>query len=128
MTNYAVDFRELRVYSSALQATTTVFKLSKKFPHEEKYSLTEQITKSSRSVCANIAEAWRKRRYLKAFVSSLTKAEAEAAETRVWLEIAYCCGYLDKDQYETLEKDYNRIAGMLNRMIQTADKWTQVKV
>lgn len=128
MGSYVKDFRELRVYLCALQAATNVFNLTKKFPSEEKFSLSEQILKSSRSVCANIAEAWRKRRYKKAFLSSLTVAEGEAAETRVWLEIAHNCGYLDETQYCDLEREYNSIAAMLNRMIQTSDKWTQYKI
>jgi four helix bundle protein len=125
MGSYVKDFRELKVYLCALQAATEVFNLTRQFPCEEKFSLPEQVVKSSRSVCANIAEAWRKRRYSKSFLSSLTIAEGEAAETRVWLEIAYKCGYLNEIQYNDLEKDYNSVAAMLNRMIQTADKWTQ---
>lgn len=81
-------FRELEVYQLAMEAALRIFEISKSFPVEERYSLTDQIRRSSRSVCANIAEAWRKRRYPNAFVSKLSDAEAEAAETQVWLEFS----------------------------------------
>ena len=79
-----------------MAAAVHIFEISKRFPVEERYSLTDQVRRSSRSVCANIAEAWRKRRYPGAFVSKLKDAEAEAAETELWLEVAVRCGYLDQ--------------------------------
>jgi four helix bundle protein len=87
--------RDLNVYQMAFEAAMRIFELTKSFPKEETYSLTDQIRRSSRSVCSNIAEAWRKRRYEAAFVSKLNDAEAEAAETQTWLEFSAKCGYLD---------------------------------
>ena len=87
-------FRELEVYQLAVESAMRIFEVSKLFPVDEKYSLTDQIRRSSRSVCANIAEGWRKRRYPNAFVSKLSDADAESAETQVWLEFAVRRGYL----------------------------------
>ncbi len=89
MGNNIRDFRELEVYQLALEAAMQIFQFSKAFPAEERYSLTDQMRRCSRSVCANVGEAWRKRRYPNAFVSKLSDAEAEAAETQVWLEMDY---------------------------------------
>lgn len=117
-------FRELDVYHLAMEAALEIFKLTKSFPPEEKYSLTDQVRRSSRSVCANIAEAWRKRRYANAFVSKLSDAEAEAAETQVWLEMAVRCGYLDSEKSKLLEQQYEHILGKLVKMISHPDHWT----
>jgi four helix bundle protein len=116
-------FRELDVYQMAMDAAMEIFELSKRFPVEEKYSLTDQVRRSSRSVCANIAEAWRKRRYPSAFVSKLSDAEAEAAETEVWLEMAVRCGYLDQAQAAALENEYERVLGKLVNMISHPEQW-----
>ncbi len=89
--------RELNVWQDAMNAATEIFEASKLFPHEEKYALTDQIRRSSRSVAANIAEAWRKRRYEAAFRSKLNDSEAEACETQTWIEIALRCGYLESN-------------------------------
>ncbi len=89
---------DLEVYRKAFDAAMRIFELSKRFPNEETYSLTDQIRRCSRSVCSNLAEAWRKRRYEAAFVSKLSDSETEAAETQVWLEFAVKCGYLDRDE------------------------------
>jgi four helix bundle protein len=86
---------DLEVYQIAFKAAMEIFKLSKVFPSEEKYSLTDQIRRSSRSVCANLAEAWRKRRYKAAFIAKLSDSESEAAEVQVWLKFAVECGYLE---------------------------------
>src|SRR5512139_2648115 len=99
-------FRELDVYKLAMAAAMDIFELTKCFPVEERYSLTDQVRRCSRSVCANIAEAWRKRRYPAAFVSKLSDAEAEAAETQVWLEMAVRCGYLDQSKSAVLKQQY----------------------
>lgn len=96
MTQKIVRHTELEVYKKAFNCATEIFELSKKFPREEMYSLTDQIRRSSRSVCANLAEAWRKRRYETAFISKLTECEGEAAETQTWIEFAVAVGYLDK--------------------------------
>ncbi len=85
---------ELEVYQLAFEAAMQIFELSKRFPVEERYSLTDQVRRSSRSVCANLAEAWRKRRYEAAFVAKLNDSEAEAAETQTWIEFAVKCNYL----------------------------------
>jgi four helix bundle protein len=96
-----------------------IFELSKQFPTEEKFSLTSQIRKASRSVCGNPAEAWRKRRYEAAFVSKLCDCEGEAAETQTWLEFSVKCGYLSRDEGKDLYSQYDQILGKLVRMINT---------
>jgi four helix bundle protein len=116
-------FRDLEVYQLAMESAMGIFEASKKFPAEEKYSLTDQIRRSSRSVCANIAEAWRKRRYPNAFVSKLSDAEAESAETQVWLEFAVKCGYLDQAITNKLEEDYDHIMGKLVNMMNRPEDW-----
>jgi len=100
-----------------------IFEITKSFPPEEKYSMVDQIRRSSRSVCANLAEAWRKRRYQAAFVAKLNDAESEAGETQVWLEFAQRCGYLHGPKVKELDETYDQIIGQLVRMIQEADKW-----
>ena len=110
--------RDLDVYRLAFSAAMQIFELSKAFPKEETYSLTDQIRRSSRSVCANIGEGWRKRRYPAAFVSKLNDSEAEAAETQVWLEFAVECGYLDAEATRELYRTYDHILGKLVNMIQ----------
>ena len=117
-------FRELRVYQASMAAALQVFEITKAFPSEEKFSLTDQIRRSSRSVCANIAEGWRKRRYEAAFVAKLNDAEAEAAETQVWLEIARHCGYLTELTFNELDAAYESIQSMLIKMISDPSKWT----
>src|SRR5574341_1374439 len=106
-------FRELDVYRTAMDSTMQVFQLSKSFPAEERYSLTDQVRRSSRSVCANLAETWRKRRYEAAFVSKLSDAETEAAETQVWAEIAYHSGYLKPEVFAQLDNAYDKIIGQI---------------
>jgi four helix bundle protein len=110
-------FRELEVYQLAMETAMNIFQASKSFPNEERYSLTDQIRRSSRSVCANIAEAWRKRRYPNAFVSKLSDADSEAAETPAWLEFALRCGYLDQNFFDELTKAYDNIMGKLVNMM-----------
>ena len=117
-------FRELDVYKMAMEAAMGIFELTKRFPAEERYSLTDQVRRSSRSVCTNIAESWRKRRYSAAFVSKLSDAEAEAAETEVWLEMAVRCGYLDQSKSAVLEQHYEHILGKLIIMMSHPDQWT----
>jgi four helix bundle protein len=116
-------FRDLDVYQNALAAGLRVYELTKRFPAEEKYSLTDQIRRSSRSVCANIAEAWRKRRYEAAFVSKLSDAETEAAETQVHIEFAVRHGYVGEDEFREIDDAYERILGQLVKMIEQPDKW-----
>ena len=117
------EHTDLEVYRKTFDAAMLIFELSKKFPKEETYSLTDQIGRSSRSVCANLAEAWRKRRYKAAFISKLSDAESEAAETQVWIEFAMKCGYLERDQSTPLYKFYDEILRMLVAMINRPQSW-----
>lgn len=105
-----------------------IFELSNQFPREETYSLTDQIRRSSRSVCANIAEGWRKRRYEAAFVSKLSDAEAEAAETQTWLDFAFECGYIQEDTKKKLWINYDHVIGKLVNMIHNPAPWVLSKV
>jgi four helix bundle protein len=114
---------ELDVYRGAFEAAMEIFRLSKGFPKEETYSLTDQIRRSSRSVCANLAEAWRKRRYEGAFVSKLSDAEAEAAETQVWIEFAVNCEYMDRQIARTLYERYERALATIVGMINHPQTW-----
>ncbi|RLC89861.1 MAG: four helix bundle protein [Chloroflexi bacterium] len=115
--------RDLEVYQRAFDAAMRIFDLSKSFPREERYSLTDQIRRSSRSVCANLAEAWRKRRYEKAFISKLSDSESEAAETQVWLEFAVKCGYMRRDEAAVLYQTYDGIIGTIVGMITHPETW-----
>lgn len=117
------SFKELRVWQNAMDAAMSVYKLSKRFPAEEKYSLTDQFRRSSRSVPANIAEAWRKRRYEAAFVSKLNDAEGEAAETQTWTELALRCGFLSPAEASDLDHQYEQILGQLVVMIERPGDW-----
>jgi len=118
------DFRELDVYQLAMDSAMRIYEVSKRFPNEERYSLTDQIRRSSRSVCANIAEAWRKRRYPNSFISKLSDADAEAAETQVWLEFTVRCGYLDSGSVGELSGVYDQIIGKLVNMRTHPEQWT----
>ena len=115
--------RELDVYRVGFEAAMRVFELTKRFPREERFSLTDQIRRSSRAVCANLAEAWRKRRYEGAFLLKLNDAEAEAAETQVWLEFASQCNYLDPAIADGLSRTYDNILGKLVNMITHPKSW-----
>ncbi len=117
------NHEDLEVYKIAFDAAMEIFELSKNFPKEEKYSLIDQIRRSSRSVCANLAEAWRRRRYKGSFLSKLNDAEAEAAETQVWLKFAVKCQYLPVDSGKKLYSQYNQILGLIVVMTNSADKW-----
>ena len=114
---------ELDVFRLAYQAAMRIYDHSKSFPRDEVYSLTDQIRRASRSVCTNIAEAWRKRRYQAAFVNKLNDAEAEAAETQVWLRFRSDCGYLEVKLADELMAEYDNIIGKLVRMITHPDPW-----
>jgi four helix bundle protein len=118
-----IRHQDLDVYRKAFDASMQIFELSKDFPKEETYSLTDQIRRSSRSVCANIAEAWRKRRYQAAFISKLNDCEAEAAETQTWLEFAVRCQYMEPEIGRTLFKIYDEIISILVTMIKNSDSW-----
>ena len=117
---------DLDVYKTAFDAAMRIFELTKPFPVAERYSLTDQVRRSSRSVCANIAEAWRKRRYPAAFVAKLSDSESEAAETEVWLHFTVECGYLQSAEAKPIYQEYEQILGMLVRMIDDAPRWTRI--
>jgi four helix bundle protein len=114
---------ELEAYRKAADVAMKVFEHSKAFPKEETYSLTDQVRRSSRSVCANLAEAWRKRRYKAAFICKLCDAEGEAAETQVWLEFAVKCGYLKREEAVPLYQTYDEILRLLVSIIRKPDPW-----
>jgi len=113
--------RELEVYRLAFDTAMEIFQISKSFPVEEKYSLTDQIRRSSRSVCTNLAEAWRKRRYRAVFVNKLSDSEQEAAETQTWLEFAWKCNYINEEIFKRLDDKYEHIFAMLITMERKAD-------
>ena len=113
--------RDLEVYNLAFDTAMEIYNISKNFPVEEKYSLTDQIRRSSRSVCANLAEAWRKRKYVAVFVNKLSDSECEAAETQTWLEFALKCAYINKGLFDKLDECYEHIFAMLVTMERKAD-------
>ncbi len=115
---------DLEVYQVAFEAAMQIFELSRKFPVEERYSLTDQIRRSSRSICANLAEAWRKRIYEASFVAKLSDSTAEAAETQTWIHFAIRCQYLDATTGADLLKTYDRIIGMLINLTRNSKAWT----
>jgi len=121
----AQGFRELRVYQLAFAAAQRIFEISKRFPSEERYSLTDQIRRATRSVCSNIAEAWRKRRYPAAFVSKLSDADTEAAETQAWLDFALACGYIRKADFDKLDGQYDHVCRQLCLMMDSPESWCQ---
>jgi four helix bundle protein len=115
--------QDLVIYKIAFDAAMRIFELSKQFPYEERFSLTDQVRRSSRSVCANMAEAWRKRRYQAAFIAKLSDCESEAAETQTWIEFAVKCGYLDVETGRELYGKYNQILSGLVTMSKNSSSW-----
>jgi four helix bundle protein len=116
--------KELEVWQDAMASAMEIFQMTRTFPAEEKYSLVDQIRRSSRSVAANISEAWRKRRYEAAFISKLNDSEAEASETQTWIEVAFRCSYIGKQTAEDLDRKYEHILARLVSMSRDAGKWT----
>ena len=116
-------FRDLKVYKLSFDLVMNIFRLSKGFPKEEIYSLTDQIRRASRSVCTNIAEAYRKRVYPKHFVSKLTDADGECSETIVWLDFALHCEYISKENYELIINQYSEVGRMLGSMMLHPEKF-----
>jgi four helix bundle protein len=114
---------DLEVYRRAFAAAMRIFALKKNFPKEERYSLTDQIRRSSRSACANIGEAWRKRRYQAAWISKLSDSEAEATETQVWLQFSVECDYISREVGAELYTEYDAILGMLVDLITHPEEW-----
>ena len=115
--------RDLDVYKMAFAAAMRIFRLTKKYPKEEMYSMTDQIRSSSRSVCSCISEAWRKRRYKKVFINKISDAQQEAGETQTWLEFSLECEYVDKSVFDELDSEYQKILGKLNKMEIKADSF-----
>jgi len=127
MTQRINSVRELNVYRLAFDTAMEIFELSKRFPPEEKFSLTDQVRRSSRSVCTNISEAWRKRRYEAVFVNKLTDAEQEAAETQTWLEFALACKYISSETFKELDERYEHIFAQIVTMERKADSFCKSK-
>lgn len=119
----ATGFRNLTVYKKAFALAMELFNISKIFPKEEQYGLTSQIRNCSRSVCASIGEAYRKRRYPAHFVSKMSDADMENSETQVWLDFALNCKYISKKEYEDLTADSEEVGRLLNHMIENPDKY-----
>ena len=118
------SYKELRVYQTAIDAAMRIFEITKRFPAEERFSMVDQMRRALRSVCSNIGEAWRKRRYPAHFASKLSDSEGEAEETRVFLELAFRCGYILQEEMEQLDSTYDGILAQLVHMIDHKDQWT----
>ena len=116
-------FRDLSVYQRAFTAAMKIFQITKGFPVEERYSLVDQIRRASRSVCSNVAEGWRKRKYEAVFRNKLTDAMQEASETQCWLEFSHACEYINQTTFDELDKEYEAIIAMLNRMEMKSEKF-----
>lgn len=121
-------YEGLTVYRSAFQLAMDIFEISKSFPKEEKYSLTDQVRRSSRSVCANIAEGYRKRVYPKSFAAKIIDSDGECSETLVHLKFAFSCQYISNEIYEYFEKNYGEVGRILNYMYQNPEKFTPKEV
>lgn len=117
------SFRDLKVYQKAFELAMDIYQLSKSFPSEEKYSLTDQIRRSSRSVCSNIGEAYRKRKYPAHFVSKCTDADMENTETQVWFDFLLACKYIDDEKFKALNDKAEEVGRMINHMITNPDKY-----
>ena len=115
--------KDLNVYKQAYKLAMEIFELTKKFPSEEKYSLTSQIRRSSRSICLNLREAWAKRRYEAHFVSKLTDCDGENSETESSLDFAKDCGYISAEQHRSLTSNCKKIGGMLGNMVKRAESF-----
>jgi four helix bundle protein len=118
-----MSFKKLLAYENGFSLAMEIFEVSKSFPKEERYSLTDQIRRSSRSVCANISEAYRKRRYEKHFISKLTDSDAENSETQTWLEFAFKCGYISSEIKQQLNDRSLEIGKLIHYMINNPGKF-----
>ncbi len=118
-----MKYQDLLAYKKGFEVAMAIFPVSKSFPKEEKYSLTDQIRRSSRSVCANIAEAYRKRDYPRHFHSKLTDCDAENSETQTWLEFAHACEYITNEVFQTLTEKNNEVGKLINYMILNPEKF-----
>jgi four helix bundle protein len=118
------SYLDLDVYNLSFKLAMSIFNLTKTFPKEEKYSLVDQMLRSSRSVSANVSEAFRARRYKKSFISKLVIAQCEASETQTWLDFANACKYIDETEYKEMHNEYEHVLAMILNMIKNVDKWT----
>jgi four helix bundle protein len=118
------SYLDLDVYNLSFKLAMSIFNLTKTFPKEEKYSLVDQMLRSSRSVSANVSEAFRARRYKKSFISKLAIAQCEASETQTWLDFANACKYIDETEYKEMHNEYEHVLAMILNMIKNVDKWT----
>jgi four helix bundle protein len=116
-------FRDLDVYKRAFAAAMTIYQITKTFPRDENHSLVDQMRRSSRSVCSNLAESWSKRRYKAVFKNKITDAMQEGSETQCWLEFGLACGYIGEDEFHRIDDEYEQILSMLNTMEKNADKF-----
>jgi len=116
-------FKELLAYKLAYELAMTIFKISEQFPKEERYALTDQIRRSSRAVCANIAEGYRKRLYIKHYISKLTDADGECSETIVWLNFAKDCNYISVEKMQELEQRYEEVGKLIAYMMNNPEKF-----
>ena len=116
-------FRDLEVYRRAFNAAMEIFEITKTFPHEERFSMIDQMRQSSRSVCSNIAEGWRKRKYEPVFCNKMTDSMQEASETQCWLEFAQACRYVSNDVFLSMDQEYENIIGMLMSIEKKSDKF-----
>jgi four helix bundle protein len=117
------NYKEVKVYKLAFEQAMDIFETSKAFPKEEKYSLTDQIRRSSRSVCTNLAEAYRRKRYPAHFVSKITDSDSENSETSAWFDFALACKYISEQKHETMNLRNEEIGRLLNHMINNPDKY-----
>ncbi len=124
MTEKIKTHRDLKVFQLSIEAGMEIFRLTKSFPKEETYSLTDQVRRSSRSVSGNLAEAFRKRKYPKHFISKLSDCEGEAAETQVWLDYALKCEYIDLETHNSLNDKYDHIIAMIVNMSAKSENWS----
>lgn len=118
-----MSFKTLLAYQKAFELSMEVFELSKSFPKEETYSLTDQIRRSSRSICTNIAEAYRKKAYQKHFISKLTDADSENSETQVWIDFSNACSYINMELQQNLTTKSIEVGKLINFMIANPEKF-----
>jgi four helix bundle protein len=116
-------FRDLEVYQPAFEVAMRIFEITKTFPVDEKRSMVDQIRRSSRPVCSNLAEGWRKRKYKAVFVNKITDSMEEASETQTWLQFSFACNYISKDLFKELDEECEKIISMLNSVERNADKF-----
>jgi four helix bundle protein len=123
----ALGYESLKVFQMAFEMTMDIFEISKRFPKEETYSLTDQVRRSSRSVCANIGEGYRKRIYPKSFVSKMADSDGECSETMIHLKCGFCADYISEEDFNYFQNKYDEIGRMLSSMIQNPEKFLPKK-